>query len=165
MLFHLISRIPGPVIVLYLLKLYRMMVLWLVVAGIKDYYADAFVRSVYIHGASSPPSLLTFVPVVMGIEGAAFALPMLTAYIMYYRYKSYDNAFVIDYVTLRRAIVDYVVSTTVIVLVGLVITSVVQSRSLFRYKDDGVRGIRAAGDAFLLSAFVLLLPPYFLLVS
>lgn len=144
--------------VLYFIKLYRILSLWIVVYVLDKVYQASFVEIVYV-GHKDPPRLLNLPFVMIAAEGVAFLLAFTLLLIFERRFKSTQNTFIIDETLLWQVMVDYTLTTLTIFLISLVVILAITNCNVLRFKHDGLRGIRAASRLiFYVSAVVILLP-------
>ena len=80
------------------------------------------------------------------------------------RDAAFPPTFMIDGDFIRALAADYVMSTGILLGVGLALAFGTQNRRLFRYRNDGIRGIRAFSGMLLTAAIVVLGIPWFALV-
>lgn len=107
-----------------------------------------------------PPKLWTLPAAVLALEAMIMGLLSTVLLMLYARFKSDDNAFVIDRAFLRRVAADYAKTSLLILLLGTAFAKVAQDDRLFRYRDDGIRGIRAFSTMFLLVSLAILFQPF-----
>ncbi|OYV74674.1 MAG: hypothetical protein B7Z66_15670 [Chromatiales bacterium 21-64-14] len=147
----------------------RAMVLWIVLYFVDRAYQESYVQRVLVDGGGDgdgdggggqqgqpPPRLWTLPLMALSLEVAILAMLSAVLFMLNARFKSPSNAFVIDGKLLRRLLLDYAATTAVILLLGSAFASVAQDDTLFRYREDGLRGIRAYSTMFLLVAFAVL---------
>lgn len=150
--------------VAYLVKLYRVGVLWFVMYLVEKAYLSTYLTDVYVQ-RKKPVSLVSYVAVCLAVEAVLFFAAMLILYLMMSKFKGPTNSFAIDAPLLRALLVDYAATTALILALGAAVSSVVQDCQLFRYSDDGLRGIRAAADILLQISLLVLAVPFFLFVA
>lgn len=131
---------------------------------VEKVYLDRYLNNVFIED-KKPVSLMSYIVVCMAIENFAFLALLLVLYLMMRKFKGPTNSFSIDGPLLMALIVDYVLSTVLIIVIGAAISSVVQDGRLFRYSHDGLRGIRACADILVKVSIIVLLIPLYLLAQ
>jgi hypothetical protein len=159
--------------VVYVVKVLRVLVLWVALYVVDKAYQDAYVQRVLVgadppqdpqarpKGTQAPPNLAWAVPLALLGEGAFCLLLLVVLSLLKARYKHPANTYVIDGDMLALLVADYAATTSALLVLGPLLAVVVQSRRLFRYRDDGLRGIRAyCGLMLVVSALVLALPLY-----
>lgn len=146
----------------YIIKLYRLSVLWIVMYVVEKVYQGQHIMRVYVED-KKPKPLSSYIVLCMFLESVAFFLLFFALFMVMLRYKHPKNTFVIDRVLLTALLVDYVLTTLFIVGVGTVVCSVAQDRQLFRYQHDGLRGIRACASVLFVVSIVALLLPFYLI--
>lgn len=148
------------VTILYFVKLYRFCILWLIMYLVEKIFQSRHIMRVYVED-KEPRTLIPYVVTCMLFEGVAFLIILAVLAVMMSRYKTPHNTFVVDSMLLVSVIVDYMLTTLLILAVGIIVASIVQSKTLFRYVHDGLRGIRAnAAILFWISLIVLALPMF-----
>jgi len=153
--------------VMYAVKSYRVLVLWMIVFAMEKVFSENYMRRMFVEGSVTgrPPPFTQLVSVCWALEFIALFIPILILVMMYVRYKSTGNSFIIDDATLKGILVDYVLSSLLYVMVGNVIVKQIQDRTLFRYEHDGLRGIRAGAQLFFQSSALILFIPFYSLAE
>lgn len=151
-------------VIAYIVKAYRISVLWFVMYLVEKMYLDRYISRVFIKD-KKPVGLLSYIWVCISIENIAFLALFLVLYLMMERFKGPTNAFAIDAKMLKALLVDYVFSTVMIVSIGASVAQIVQNDNLFRFSYDGLRGIRACGDLLAQISVIVLVIPFFLVAS
>lgn len=144
----------------YAIKTYRLLILWVVVYAIEKVFSENYMRKVYIHHVRAPP-FTQLVTVSWAVEFIALVIPLMIIALLYIRFKSYDNSFIIDSNLIAMIMADYVMTSALIVLVGISIVNEIQNNELFRYDHDGLRAIRAGAQMFFLSSAVIIMIPFY----
>jgi hypothetical protein len=124
-------------------RIVRVMVLWIAYYFVDRAYQASFVQRTVVDG-EEPPALWTIPIAAFAIEAAIFALVLGMLFLLKARFKTPTNTFVIDGPLLSRLATDYALTTAVSLAVCGGTGLVAQDRRHFRYRDDGLRGIRAA---------------------
>jgi len=146
--------------VMYALKTYRVLTLWIIVYGMEKVFSENYLRRAFINH-EYPPPFTQFVAVCWALEFIVLLIPMFIVAMMYSRYKSSDNAFIIDYTILRGLLTDYTLSSLLLVLIGNVIVKQIQNKNLFRYDHEGLRGIRAGAEMFFQVSSAIIFVPFY----
>jgi hypothetical protein len=147
-------------VVVYLFKFVRAMVFWIVLYVTEKFYQDAYVQRVLVED-HKPPKLMGLVGVALGAELAIMLMLGVILLLVKGKYKTRANTFVLDDALLRCIAVDYALSTVVIGVICVLLARAAESNRLFRYKDDGLRGIRALCNLVLYVSFVVLVMPFY----
>lgn len=150
--------------VAYIVKTYRVAVLWFIMYLVEKVYLDMYLNRVFLQD-KKPVSLLSYIWIVMSFENVAFLLMLLVLFLMMQRFKGPSNSFAIDKDLLTALLVDYALSTVLILSLGAAIANVVQDTRLFRYSHDGLRGIRACGELLAQVSLIILVIPFFLVAT
>jgi len=146
----------------YLVKLFRIVSLWFIMYLVEKVYLDKYMNSVYIEDGK-PTGLMSYIVICMSIENISFLALLLVLFLTMLKFKGPTNAFFIDSTILMALLVDYVISTVLIIAIGAAIARVVQDCSLFRYSQDGLRGIRAHASILAPVSMIVILFPYYVL--
>jgi len=149
--------------VMYAIKTYRILTLWFIVSMMEKVFLENFLRNTYIN-QGPPPDFAQFVTVCWATEFFALAVPFFVLSLLYVRYKAFDNSFIIDMQLIFMALLDYVMSSILLVSIGLVVAGRIQDGDLFRYRHDGMRGIRAGALIFFRVSLVVILVPFYSIV-
>lgn len=149
---------PASVSILIAFKVVRLMVLWVALYFVDRAFQSAYLEKVMVED-KPPPALWTAMPFALAIEGVAIGLVLLLVTLLKARFKRDGNAFVFDGPLLGLLMSDYIRTTVPILALGSALGAVTQHSKYLRYKEDGLRAIRAHCTALLLvSAVVLVLP-------
>lgn len=156
-------------LVLYGLKVVRVMVLWIALFVVEKTYQDSYVQAVLVEdgsgggggGANKPPDLSMVVVYAVAVEGSVMLLVLLVLALLKAKFKTPGNTFVIDDRLLVAAGVDYVLSTGAVVAIGAALGAAAQNGRLFRYRHDGLRAIRALCNLLLYVSAVVLVVPFY----
>ncbi|GAX84533.1 hypothetical protein CEUSTIGMA_g11954.t1 [Chlamydomonas eustigma] len=123
-------------------RVVRVMLLWIAFYFVERAYEATYIERTLAEGGR-PPSLKYLVLAAVGLEVAFTGLVFLLLAAVSASLKSPNNSFVLDGPFLRQLLIEYILSTAILVLLGIAFASVAQDGSLFRYQEDGARGIRA----------------------
>ena len=140
-------------------RLVRIMVLWIALYFVDRAFQESYVQRVLVEDRRKPPRLWTIAAAALAIEGVVLLLLSAILFLLHSRFKTAENAFVIDGPLLRRLGADYAVTTGIILSLGTAMGVVSADPKNFRYRDDGMRGIRAMCTMLLLVAVAVLLVP------
>ena len=136
-------------------RLVRVMVLWIAFYFVDRAYQSAYLQQTLVDGREPPP-MWTIPFAAFAIEAFVYALVFLLLTLLYVRFKSVNNTFVIDGPLLARLAREYFATTAVSLAVCAGLGAVAQDRQYFRYKEDGLRGIRALSLMMLIVSAVTL---------
>lgn len=146
----------------YTIKLVRFLVLWIALFVTEKVFQDDYVSRVLIRDGA-PPDLRPLVVYALLVDFVFFTFIMLVIQLL--RAQNPDRNYAIDGNLVSVLMVDYVASSVVFGVVGWSIAAVVQDRKILRYRDDGLRSIRALGTLLLYGALVTLAVPYYLVLA
>jgi hypothetical protein len=148
------------VAIIYAVKFYRIMVLWVLLYVMDKVYQSKYVEDVYVAHDKSP-SLLYMPLYVVAIESLSFLLVFCLLLMLERRFKNGSNSYLVDQHFLLHVMADYVLTTLAMIPAGVAVAYVLSSPYL-RYNHDGLRGIRACTELMLAVFSVIVLLPCFL---
>lgn len=143
-------------------KLVRFLILWVALFVTEKVYQDMYVSTVLIRD-SAPPDLRPVVVYALLVDFVFFAFILMLVSLL--RAQNPSKTYAIDGNLVTMLVVDYLASTVAIGIVGFGIASVVQDKTILRYRDDGLRSIRALGTLLLYASLLLMAIPYYLLLA
>ena len=155
-------RDARAVLLLHALKLGRVGAMWLALFAAEKVYLDAYVQRTLVQ-QRPPPSLYGLVLTAVGLEAALALCAGLSLAFVARVYRRLSPALVLDGQLLGLAAKDYAWTTAAFAAVALLVARVVQGSRALRYRDDGMRGIRALSVMLLPVAAVILSLPMYLL--
>jgi hypothetical protein len=147
-------------LVVYMLKAVRVFLLWAALVFAKSIFMPFYTQAVYVRNEKPPhPAyfVLAFLLTDVALNLGVYALLRM----LHYVFRSPDNNFPIDDTTMRAFMIDYGISTTLIVVLSLTIAAVIRRKKYFRYRFEGDRGIRAMSTMIWGLSSVILIIPYF----
>ena len=112
----------------------------------------------------NPPSLTSFMFIFLGFDLFFNVFLLILLGLCGFLFKTENNTFPIDGYLYQKFAFDYLVSTIVIMLIGILVGSVIKQKKYFRYKTEGERGIRAFEDIMKMTATVITLIPLFMMI-
>jgi hypothetical protein len=113
----------------------------------------------------NPPSLTSFMFIFLGFDLFFTIFLFILLGLCGFLFKTENNTFPIDGYLYKKFAVDYIISTIIIMVLGILIGSVIKQKKYFRYKTEGERGIRAFEDIMKMTATVVTIAPMFMLLS
>ena len=143
-----------------MVKLTRWMIFWISLYFAEKIFQDTFVRKVLTEN-DEPPDARLIVPCALGIDFLAMTMVGAVCYLLSELYKTGTNSFVIDAELIGLAAYDYAVSSSVMLGMGVLLGHAVQNDSILRYRDMGMRGIRAFCEMMLYVSFFVFAIPYY----
>lgn len=143
-------------------KVVHIMFIWFLLFIAEKCAIDAFIQGVYIE-SKDPPRLGKFVSWAFAFD-ILFCL-VFTVFVYMCIARFITEPLIGGQSILIAIAFDMYVSLTLSMMASLVVAKVTQNRSCLRYKDDGLRGIRAFFLLALCISVVLCLPPYYLLLA
>lgn len=151
---------PIATVCVYLVKFVRFLVIWVALFVTEKVYQDTYVSTVLIRDAP-PPDLRPLVLYALLVDFVFFAFILMLIRLL--RAQNQSKTYIIDGNLVHILVIDYVMSTLVLMSIGMGVAAVVQDRVILRYRDDGLRSIRALGTLILYAALISLFIPFFYL--
>ena len=152
--------IDSQFIMLYSLKITSFLLLLLSLYLAEKIFSDMYMRKVYGEGLD-PPNLLIYPGIVLAIC-IAFMLFVLTFLILLmYLFNDPLNGFIINSYLIKNYIFDYIFSLVLLMLFGIIIGLAIQNKKYFRYKTEGLRGLRALKNVLMYLAIILFIIPFY----
>lgn len=148
----------------YVVKLLRFMVLWIALFVVEKVFQDAYVSSVLVRDGS-PPDLRPLVIYALLVDFVFFTLIMGVVYLLRAQNDDQGSGYAINGDLVFILVVDYIASMVMIGGIGWGAAMVIQDKKSLNYKDDGLRAIRALGTLVLYGSMVLVLLPYYVLLT
>ena len=149
--------------ILYILKLinYGFIVLSLFLA--EKLFSEMYMKAVYGNG-QDPPDILAYVGIALGLN-VAFVVFMLTvlALIMYI-FSGASNNFVINKYLIKKFVMDFMACTIINVLFAIICGMIIQKKRYFRYKTEGLRGVRALREIIMSLSSIVIAVPFFAII-
>lgn len=148
-------------VLVYALKIFRALFLWLAWYVAEKVSLDAFVTSVYVE-RKGPPKLQSVVAWIF-LADFLFGLFMLAVAYFAMARSSGGEPIVGGWRVLLTAAADLYICWQLGFFCSLAVVIVAQKQTCCRYKDDGLRGIRASFVLAFLLSLTVSAPPYFLI--
>lgn len=146
---------------MYVLKALRIACVYASLILVQRLFEEMYIKTVYTDG-KPPPSLARMIFLFVGVE-LVFNVFILVALGFLIVLAINIPGFVVDTVLVGKYVVDYALTTIIIVALGLVVARVVQRKKYFKYKLEGLRAVRAFRDMMFAIAAVVILFPMFML--
>lgn len=150
---------------LLLSKLLHMIVLWTLFYITEKITLDAFVMKMYVDNGDNPdpkPPPLWRIPVSVFAVDLLFVVLISGALLLAVR-RLVTNPVIGGQTLLSMVSMDMLICYALCFAVAAILAAVAQNQSCCRYKEDGIRGIRAYTFAALCASLILCIPPYCLL--
>lgn len=123
-------------------------------------FNEMYMKKVYGKG-ENPPDILIFVGLFLGISVAMVGFLVLVMVLLSYVFKNPSNNFIINSHLIKSYSLDYAITMVIIGLFGIIVGMTIQKKRYFRYKTEGLRGIRALKEIIMSLAAVIIIVPYF----
>lgn len=128
------------------------------------YLTDINMENVYLDKVlgnnEDPPALMNFVWLFLMID---FILTIGVVLVM--KLLEHFQAFGEGNTFIRQYLMDYIMSMAVFVSFGSILTSYMENKKYFLYRDDGLRAIRALKEILFFFGIIIILIPYELMVD
>ncbi len=144
-------------VTMYVLKLIRACIIFGALFLASRTFQARYVSKVFANN-EDPPNLLMFVVMYAVIESIFMVFLVIIMFLM----KKVTST-LIDEQIFSNFLIDYAVSSVIIVILGLLLSMIVMKKKYFRYKSDGLRAIRSLQEMMFYVSFVVLLFPYYVL--
>lgn len=142
---------------IYSMKFLRVLFLWMALYLTSKTFQARYVQKVFADN-EDPPRLETFVLMFWALEAVLMTFVFIILYLIKYLLNS-DSNFILNDGVIGKFVGDYIASTVLIVLAGLVIGRIMMKKKYFRYKSDGLRAIRSFEEVmWYISIFILAFP-------
>jgi hypothetical protein len=151
-------------VIIYALKAFRVLLIWAALAIARGIFQPMYKDAVYVLN-KAPPSAMYFALIFIAFDVALQLGVFVVLLALRYMFAGPDTAFPVTTHLLKAYLLDYVISTVLILALSLVVASVVSRKKYFRYRFEGDRGIRAMSDMLQLLSAAVLFVPYFRLLD
>lgn len=160
----------SSVIILSLFKLLQLMIIWISVYIAERIFQMQFVKKMYLDDAliesnKTPPDLqyLVIIAVVINVVLTSCFIILLVVLSNYVTSIEKTGTFVNVFSTelVKLLVYDYALSVLLSATVGIMVASSLQRNSSLRYRDVGIRGIRAFADMLLFIFMIVSAVPYY----
>jgi uncharacterized membrane protein YhaH (DUF805 family) len=159
------------------IKLFHILFLWVSFFVNEKIALDDFITKMYIENdvdgntadrggdgpSSAVPPPLWRIPLRVFISDVLAIAVIMTAVTLFAR-RFIDQPVVGGQKLLMLLFADILIAYVLAFAVSVLLAFISQSQSCCRYKDDGIRGIRAYSFTALAVSMIICLPPYFLIV-
>lgn len=161
-------------LVIYTVKVTRIMILWIALYVLDKIWQDAYVRSWIANERdgteeNKPPPMWMIVFFALGGEALALLVVLLIlilfSNLVTDRAGAQIEAFGLDANLFKLLGIDYILCTVLFLVVGVFVARMAQNCRTFRFEDDGMRGIRATCNLLLGIAAAVIALPLFLIVA
>ncbi len=123
-------------------------------------FSEMYMKAVYANG-EDPPNILIFIGIFIGLN-LAFVLFLLTILVLLmFVFKGDGDDFIINGYLIKNFLKDYSISTIFLLVFAIIIGMTIQNKRYFRYKTEGLRGIRALREIVMYLAIVIFAIPFF----
>lgn len=148
----------------YAMKVVRFGFIYLALFLAERIFENMYSTQVFTQN-KDPPNLLIMLGIFLGIEAGMFVIIMIIIALVMYIWKTPDNSFLVDSSVLLRLLVDYAASTLMIFAIGAIVAHIIMRKKYFRYKLEGLRGIRAFQEVMIGISGIMTVIPFFMMVA
>jgi hypothetical protein len=146
--------------VIYFLKGLRLFFIWFSLYLASKIFQSQYVSKVFANNLD-PPDLKRFILIFWALETAFMVF--LIAFLLLIKFLFEKSGGLITGSLMNRFIMDYIFTTVFIVVIGLIISSIMMNKKYFRYKTDGLRGIRSLQEVMFGVSGIILAIPFFMI--
>ncbi len=147
-------------IVMYVIKGLRILLMYIALFLATRIFIPMYEQAVY-DNKSNPPSLLKYMAIFLAFDIAFNSFLVVALFLLMFIFKSSDNVFPIDKYLFQKYLMDYIVSTTVLLIFSFLVSRVITKKKYFKYKYEGARAIRALENIMFQMGVIILLVPFF----
>jgi hypothetical protein len=123
-----------------------------------NYMSQVYIDKVLVN-QENPPGLHNFVLLFVFLNFILMIISSVIVYIIMVMFLPENVRSVVG----TNILVDYITSTIITMLFGLMVTHTMQNKKFFLYKDDGLRAIRALKEIMTMTNVCTSLIPFHLL--
>jgi len=149
---------------LYVLKLMNYGFFALALYLAEKLFSEMYMKNVYGNG-SNPPDLLIYIGITLALNLAFVIFLLVVLFLVMYIFQNPNNNFIVDMQLISKFLIDYIITTVIVGLVGVICGSIIQKKRYFRYKTEGLRGVRALNELMLSLGALVFVVPYFYIVN
>lgn len=147
-------------LMMYVLKITHLAIFVAALFLSEKLFLEMYMKKVYAEN-SDPPPLYSMLGILLLID-IGFTLFLVTILVLImYIFNTPDNSFIINPELIITFLFDFALFMFFVLLMTVIIASVIQLKRYFRYKTEGLRGIRAFKEIILGVAGSLTLIPFF----
>lgn len=152
--------VDSQMFILYIIKALRILFTYISLFLATRIFSPIYEDIVYTQSANPPKLwryLLVFIAFDLVFNVFIFIILFLIQFLL-------DDSFIVNQYLYTKYITDYVISTVILFVLGILISNVLSNKKYFRYKYEGVRCIVAYEKIMFYSAIIIYVFPYYLLV-
>ena len=162
--FDIMQIFNSTFFVIYFLKAFRVLFIWFSLYLASKIFQQYYTAQVFANNLD-PPDLRLFVLIYIGLELLfAIGITIFLLLLMFLYGGGANSGFIINSNMMGKYIMDYIVSTVFIVVLGVILASVMMGKRAFQYKNNGLRTIRALQTIMLGVGGVFTSIPFFMMV-
>lgn len=148
---------------LYVLKFIHFAIFVAALFLTEKLFLEMYMKKVYAEN-SDPPSIYKMLGILLLID-IGFTLFLVTILVLLmYIFNSPDKNFIINSDLIITFLLDFGIYMFFVLMISMIIGSIIQMKRYFRYKTEGLRGIRAFKEIILGVAGSLVFIPFFIVL-
>lgn len=148
-------------VAVYLLKVVRLGFAFFAMYTASKILQQQYVNNVFANN-QDPPDLRLFLIYYWGIE-LIFIVGLMIFLVLLKFLFDRQGDFIVNGYLIMKFTQDYIISSVLILILGIIIASVIMQKKYFKYKTDGLRAIRANQDILFYVVLVINFIPFFLI--
>lgn len=149
--------------VLYIIKTIRILFTYIALFLTTRVFTPIYEEIVYDQ-KKPPPALWQYLLIFLGFDIAFNVFLVVVLFLLQFLFKTDNNSFVVDKYLFNKYLVDYMISMTVVIILGILISKVMTDKKYFMYKYNGARSIRSLESIMFYVALVIYAFPFFMIV-
>lgn len=127
-------------------------------------FSEMYMKTVYAE-SKDPPNINIFWAITMVIHLGFVLFLTVVLFLLMFLFKTPNNMFVINGYLLKNFFIDYASVLVLSTLLAVIVGSIIQKKRYFRYKTEGLRGIRALREILTFICLIVFSIPFFHLFS
>lgn len=133
------------IVVLYFLKILRLGTLCLSIYASQKIFVEKYMKTVYTN-KRPPPHLFRVLLLAMSIDAFMQLVITMGIIVSSIMLKKKKDTFVLDDGFIFLSLKEYIMSSVLLLLIGLLISHVMITKRYFNYRNDGIRVIKGFSD-------------------
>lgn len=151
--------------ILYFTKVIRIIVQVIALMVAQRAYSQLHTRIMIGEGSESPPRLESIMFTALAIDATIQLVVLVILVLISYIGKTGSNSFMVDDQFIQIFLIEYFVTTVLLVAFGYLIASIAQKKTYFSLQTDGQSGSMAYRDILIGTASVVGLVPWYLIIT
>jgi ABC-type multidrug transport system permease subunit len=147
---------------LYVLKIINYAGLLLSYYLAEKLFSEMYMKIVYAEN-KDPPSIHIMLGIVLAIHFVMNIFIFTILMLIMFLFKTGSNNFIINRYLVTSYLIDYGMTLVFVSIIALILGSIVVKKKYFRYKTEGLRGVRALREMMVSLASIVFIVPWFAL--